>query len=234
MGVVATAIVGLVLLAWIVIAVATAARVRAGRLHRSRTRAPADVPQGFVADATEPAVLRAPFALMALGHVVDLPHAYHGTWQGRGAAIADVVIRFERGAEPVAHTVVVLELDQRFPWTRLRRRDVAAPDVAGLGVDLSDLAQMGDAAAGWVLEGADPTFVAELVSEDLLGWLDRLRLPLQVELLPRHLLVAVTGRLPSPDLALLLGVATEFSGHVPTTLWQAHLPPSPSDEWAQP
>ncbi len=211
-AIVATVLVGAALalvvglFAWSAIGAVRGARVR-GALRDLTGLA---LPVELEASVREPTALRAPFALTARGSVVDVGQSWLGTFRGGEVGLVDAHVRLGPRAAPTAHTIVTVDVDRTWPWLRLRHREADAVQVEVAALDL-------DVAGGtpWLVEAADDDQAAELVTAELLRWLERLGRPVVVELLPRHLLVAVPERVED-DLADLLEVALGVVDHVPS------------------
>ncbi len=176
-----------------------------------------DLPHGLAPGVREPLALRAAFALTGRGDVVDVGQAWIGTFRGGELGLVDAHVKVAPGVEPQAHTIVTLDVDQRWPWTRLRHRDVL-----GVHVDVPEIVLQGDdlgpATATWVVEGYDPEVAHRMIRPELLVWLERLDRPVVVEFTPRHLLVAAVGRIPEADLHRLVEIAVGVVDHVPADL----------------
>ncbi|MFT5223886.1 MAG: hypothetical protein ACI867_002213 [Glaciecola sp.] len=223
--VVASVIVGAILAMWLLLFVWSTARAFRASRHRAPLRTAAEAPQGMVLGVREPEALRAPFVLTLRGDVIDVAQSMHGSFRGEPLGITDLTVRHEPGSEPVNVTVVTLEVAARWPWMRLRRKDVAAPP-SGRG----EVTLAATGASAWILEAADPDLAAALVTAELLAWLERGAFELQLELTPRHLLVAVQGQVSSDRLTELRDLVTGIIDHVPAKVAAAVAPPRPQDD----
>lgn len=215
-GIVVVAVLGLS--AWSGLRAVAGARMRGPR----RDLAVDALPHGLAEAVREPASLRAPFALTARGDVVDIGQVWLGAFRGGELAMADLHVRLGPGRPAVAHTVVTVAVEHRWPWTRLR--DAAAPAVA---VDVAASDPGGDPA--WVLEARDPELAARLVTDELRAWLTRIGRPVVVEFTPRNLLVAVPERLRDDELAAFVALAVGVVDHVPVDVRAAVAPDEEPD-----
>lgn len=228
MDLVALVVVGTVLVVVVGLFAWSGARAAVGARARGPRRTITVLPLGLLEGLREPAALRAPFALTARGELVDVGQVWLGAFRGGEVALADLHVRLERGQPPVAHTVVTVEVEHRWPWTRLRTVGAMAvdvePTVAGSTLE--------GAGGPWVLEGQDPDLAAALAAPELRAWLGRIGHPVVVEFTPRHLLVAVPQRLADDELATLVEIAVGVVDHVPAAVRTALLPPEPGEESA--
>lgn len=227
MPVVVSVIVGSVLALWLVLFLWSG--VRGARVTRFRApQRPRDfVPSGMTAAVRDPEALGAAFALTLRGEVLDIAQGWVGDFRGDVVTVADVTVRHSRGSDPRNLTVATLDVDWRWPWMRLRVAGVEAPEVDRPAVPITAVG--GD---GWVLEAGDETLAQQLVTSELLAWLSRGDLALQMETTPRHLLIAVDGQLPDARIDELVGMLTGVVDHISPRVREQIVAPSPQDEWA--
>lgn len=220
--VIVTIIVGTVLATWLGMFVWSG--IRAGRASRFRAdlRDEASVPEGFHLGIREPDALRAPFVLPLRGQVLDIAQSMTGSFRTGTVGITDVVVRHRPGADPQQLTVATVDVDWLWPWLRLRRDGVDAPDQDNPPIDTPDL-------DGWILETANPDWARDAVTPALAAWLRRGDWPLQIELTPRHLLLAVDGHVPDDRLPELVELATGVVDHIPAEARQSVAPPDPAE-----
>ncbi len=200
---------------------------RAGRV-RPVARPEEVAPAGLVATTHEPAALRSAFVLTGRGELLTVGSVFAGQWRGGEIALLDLVVRSEKGWVPQALTVLTLDVDWRWPWLRLHHRQMEVTPLAGDDVALT-VPGPTDRASRWQMQAADPDLARDLVTPDLLEWLERLGQPLLLETTPRHLLVA-TDRLPDERLAEFVQIASGVVDHVTADVRDRIAPPDPRDE----
>lgn len=226
MPVVVSVIVGTVLAVWLAMFLWSTVRAGRGARHRSALRPAEAVPDGFTLGIKEPEALRAPFAFVLRQDVVDIAQSMVGDFRGDVVGITDLTVRADKDAPPTNHTVATLEVEWRWPWMRLRRVGVTAPEVPQPELELPGVT----GSDGWIVEAADPDLARQLLTEDMLRWLARGDFPVQVETTPRGLLVAVDGHVPDDRLTELVTLLTGVVDHVPGDVKAQVAPPRPEDD----
>lgn len=220
MAIAASIVVGVVLIVWAGMVLWSATRSAAVRRHRPEPRDPSRPPASMAPISREPEALRGPFAFVLRGQIMDVVPAFAGDVDGFAVTVSDVAARHEPGADVRQHTVVTADTEHRWPWLRIHHADLDVPVLAHEALDLPV------ATGDWIVASGDLDFATEVATAELFALLERAPYLLQLELTPRHLLLAAPGRARDAELTDLVTLAAAILALLP-----AKSPPDPADEF---